>query len=198
MSENPITDLIGALRSLESTVHGGTWGNRTVNGDPWLCLMHARGRMIVKLQLQHYEVEPGEAHRPGWHADAHTTVDALATILNTAIELASLAYTVDHLQEQLIVEHGVTAALTERLKTKEYEVERLSHLAVAHARAVNLYAEAADEVRRLQFGVAVGLERLAECPSCRADRTNGERHDDGCPIVAIIQRQDIRTDSRQG
>ena len=32
------------------------------------------------------------------------------------------------------------------------------------------------------------LERLAQCPACRAERTNGEWHDDDCPLIETLDR----------
>ena len=42
------------------------------------------------------------------------------------------------------------------------------------------------EVERLRGALRVtgGLAVLAQCPVCLAERTNGEHHDDDCPLVA--------------
>lgn len=43
-----------------------------------------------------------------------------------------------------------------------------------------------DENERLRGALARtgGVAMLAQCPSCLAERTNGERHADDCPIIA--------------
>lgn len=44
------------------------------------------------------------------------------------------------------------------------------------------------ENERLQGALARtgGIAMLAQCPSCMAERTNGERHDEDCPIIAKL------------
>lgn len=51
-------------------------------------------------------------------------------------------------------------------------------------------AAAAEQRDRLIQAVTMlgGLERFAQCPVCQADRTNGEWHDDDCPMVAVATR----------
>lgn len=46
-----------------------------------------------------------------------------------------------------------------------------------------------SENARLRGALRVtgGLESLAQCPSCMAERTNGERHDEDCPFVQAAQ-----------
>jgi hypothetical protein len=42
--------------------------------------------------------------------------------------------------------------------------------------------------------VAVGIDRLEGCPSCGADRTNGEWHRDDCPLLPLLAQQERRRD----
>jgi len=48
-----------------------------------------------------------------------------------------------------------------------------------------------DERSRLITALRLvgGLELLAQCPVCLAERTNGERHDDNCALVASARKE---------
>lgn len=45
-----------------------------------------------------------------------------------------------------------------------------------------------DERDRLRHALVTrgGLDQLAQCPSCMAERTNGERHSDDCPLMLLV------------
>jgi hypothetical protein len=49
-----------------------------------------------------------------------------------------------------------------------------------------------EELVRLRQAIMVthGLSMLAACPSCGAERTNGERHDDRCPLMALARERE--------
>jgi hypothetical protein len=49
--------------------------------------------------------------------------------------------------------------------------------------AIKRVVEERDRLRGTVRDTGV-VERMAQCPSCLAERTNGERHEENCPIVA--------------
>lgn len=64
--------------------------------------------------------------------------------------------------------------------------EALANFARAEQEYADLLAER-DRFIRVVFMLG-GIERIAQCPSCEAERTMGEWHTDDCPMVAGVER----------
>ena len=45
-----------------------------------------------------------------------------------------------------------------------------------------------EERDRLRHALVTrgSLDHLAQCPSCLAERTNGERHEESCPLMLLV------------
>lgn len=67
---------------------------------------------------------------------------------------------------------------------RQYE-QRATDAEAALAAERERRERAETEYSRLRFALGHGgLGVMAECPSCGAERTNGERHADDCPIFS--------------
>jgi DNA repair exonuclease SbcCD ATPase subunit len=96
------------------------------------------------------------------------------------------------------LDHAVSARDNYHIRLKDAHQQVLD-LSAAHNRLSSLYHKrseeldaTAEEVVRLRHAVVHGLGAIAACPSCGAERTNGEQHDDDCPLLPYLREQEDR------
>jgi hypothetical protein len=185
--------ILSAARRLGALVPGGTWTvDEGIPGLPSLALIAPDAdKPVFVLKLDRFVVPNTDDDQRG---HIRRAMRDMVTLLNHASDMIVVA-----LRERLVVEGflGMTAELqgsAEEVECLRQRLEltetRVYDLTVAQTRATALLLETQAERDRLRHALAVGgLEAMAQCPSCGAERTNGERHDDACPLMRALQAE---------
>lgn len=169
--QGPMARLVRAVQTFERMADGASWF--TEGGQSGVTLPHMAelkrhptdGPTVLRIMA----MDPRAAGpQSGW-----VQLMAVVDILQTALEMASMARTIETLERQLERASDYTRLAAERELALRWELEQTRHAA------------------------AYGLESLARCPACGAERTNGEPHAVDCAITRYAREREAagRTES---
>lgn len=199
----PMARLIGAIRTLAQLGDDVVVSEPGIQHDPLVTISDRknRGRILCDLRILNV---PRDSTASEWKIR-----DAVRTILGTAIEMASLAFAVERLTRQVEEERersegwirsGQAYARDAEEIVKNLTIQLAASQAQAEAYAQDLrctldtgelLAKGAlkkdREIAQLRHAAVYGLNAVAQCPSCLAERTNGERHADDCPLIPHME-----------